>query len=413
MLAVAVIAGILFVWALLAHRLSRWSITAPIAMMCAGIALTGGSDPPLRFDLDTNVFEHAVEVVLALLLFVDAIEVPGGILGREKGLVLRLLGGALPLTLGGAFLAGYLIFPDQSGWLLAVLATIVVPLDLAPTAAIVRDTRIPARLREVLNVEGGLNDGITSPIFLLCVAVAAESHGSHADYADALLQAVEAAGWALAAGLVVGGAAGWLLRTSWAHRWTHPSATRLGVLAVPVAAYSLSAALGGNGFVASFVAGVFFAPAMRRLPESAAAMTDDLVALMTLALWFLFGQIVNNAFWDGFHASVILYALLVITLVRMLPVLLVLTGSGLKRSDKLFLGWMGPRGVTSIVFGSLAVIDLPGEQADFIVRVMVVTVMLSIVLHGLSTEPLGRFYARRSGGARSEQHAEARPDRGP
>ncbi|MER7661571.1 cation:proton antiporter [Streptomyces sp. NPDC096193] len=413
MLAVAVIAGILFVWALLAHRLSRWSITAPIAMMCAGIALTAGSHPPLRFDLDTAVFEHAVEVVLALLLFVDAIEVPGGILGREKGLVLRLLGGALPLTLGAAFLAGYLIFPDQSGWLLAVLATVVVPLDLAPTAAIVRDTRIPARLREVLNVEGGLNDGIASPVFLLCVAVAAESHGSHADYADALLQAVEAAGWALAAGLVVGGAAGWLLRTSWSHGWTHPSATRLGVLAVPVAAYSLSGAVGGNGFVASFVAGVFFAPAMRWLPESAAAMTDDLVALMTLALWFLFGQLVNNAFWDGFQASVILYALLVVTLVRMLPVLLVLTGSGLKQSDKLFLGWMGPRGVTSIVFGSLAVIDLPGEQADFIVRIMVMTVMLSIVLHGLSTEPIARLYARRTGAAQSEKHAEAQPGHGP
>lgn len=84
MLAVAVIAGILFVWALLAHRLSRWSITAPIAMMCAGIALTGGSDPPLRFDLDTNVFEHAVEVVLALLLFVDAIEVPGEFSGGRR-----------------------------------------------------------------------------------------------------------------------------------------------------------------------------------------------------------------------------------------------------------------------------------------------------------------------------------------
>jgi sodium/hydrogen antiporter len=410
MLAVAVIAGILFVWSLLAQRLSRWSITAPIAMMVAGIALTGGSAPALRFDLDTAVFEHAVEVVLALLLFVDAIEVPGGILGREKGLVLRLLAGALPLTLCAAFLAGYLIFPGHSGWLLAVLATVVVPLDLAPTAAVVRDHRIPARLREVLNVEGGLNDGIVSPVFLLCIAVAAESHGAHADYAGALLDAVEAAGWALAAGLAVGGAAGWLLRTSWSHGWTQVSAMRLGVLAVPVAAYTLSGALGGNGFVASFVAGICFAPAMRRLPESAVEMTDDLVALMTLALWFLFGQIVNNAFWDGFEASVILYALLAVTLVRMLPVLLVLTGTGLRPTDKLFLGWMGPRGVTSIVFGSLAVIDLPDDSADFISRVMVMTVMLSIVLHGLTSEPIGRLYDRRAGDRRAEALADTGRD---
>ncbi|MFF3688273.1 cation:proton antiporter [Streptomyces sp. NPDC002187] len=396
MLAVAVIAGVLFVWSLLAHRLSGWSITAPIAMMVAGIALTAGSDPPLRFDFDTAVFEHAVEVVLALLLFVDAIEVPGGILGREKNLVVRLLAGGLPLTLCAAFLAGFLIFPGESGWLLAVLATVVVPLDLAPTAAVVRDRRIPSRLREVLNVEGGLNDGIVSPVFLLCIAVAAESHGAHADYASALLAAVEAAGWALVSGLVIGSVAGRLLRLSWSRGWTQPSALRLGVLAVPVAAYSLSAALGGNGFVACFVAGVCIAPALRRLPESAVEMTDDLVALMTLALWFLFGQIVNNVFWDGLEVSVVLYALLAVTLVRLLPVLLVLTGTGLKPADRLFLGWMGPRGVTSIVFGALAVIDLPDESADFIARVMVMTVMASIVLHGLSTEPICRFYARRS-----------------
>ncbi|MEV6793358.1 cation:proton antiporter [Streptomyces sp. NPDC051320] len=394
MLAVAVIAGILFVWTLLSHRLSRWSITAPIAMMAAGIALTHGSDPPLRFDLDTGAFEHMVEVILALLLFVDAIEVPGGILGREKSIVLRLLGGALPLTLCAAFLTALAFFPDQPGWILAVLATVVVPLDLAPTAGVVRDRRIPARLREVLNVEGGLNDGVISPVFLLCIAASVEAHGAGAHYEEALLDALGAATWAIATGLVVGYAAGWLLRQSWSHGWTRSSAMRLGVLTVPVAAYTLSGALGGNGFIASFVAGVCFAPAARRLPESAVTMTDDLVTLMTIALWFLFGQIVNDEFWDGFQLSVILYALVAVTLVRMVPILLALIGTGMKLTDKLFLGWLGPRGVTSIVFGSLAVIDLPAREGDFIARVMTMTVMLSIVLHGLSSEPIGRFYER-------------------
>ncbi|MEU0372290.1 cation:proton antiporter [Streptomyces sp. NPDC006283] len=397
MLAVAVIAGILFVWSLLAHRLSRWSITAPIAMIAAGVAMTAGADPPLRFDLDTSVFEHAVEVILALLLFVDAVEVPGSVIRREKGLVARLLAAALPLTLFAAFLTGYLMFPSQPAWLLALLATVVVPLDLAPTAAVVRDRRIPARLRDVLNVEGGLNDGIVSPVFLLCVAVGVESHDAHADYVDALLSAVVASAWAVATGIAVGWTSGWLLGRSWAHGWSRPTAVRLGVLAVPIAAYALSGALGGNGFVASFVAGVCFAPAMKRLPESAGEMTEDLVTLMSLALWFLFGQIVNNVFADDFQASAFLYALLAVTLVRIVPVLMLLTGTGLEPADKLFIGWMGPRGVTSIVFGSLAVIDLPEQNADFIARVMVMTVLVSIVLHGLSTEPIARRYARRSG----------------
>ncbi|MEV4947075.1 cation:proton antiporter [Streptomyces sp. NPDC053755] len=396
LLAVTVIAGILFTWCVLAHRLARWSITAPIAMMAAGIALTSGSDPPLVFDFgDMAGFEHAVEVVLALLLFVDATEVPSGVIRRERSVVARLVGGALPLTLGAAFLTALVFFPDQPGWILAALATVVVPLDLAPTAAVVRDKRIPARLREVLNVEGGLNDGIVSPVFLLCVAAAGEAHTGGGDYAEAVLDAVGSAAWAVLAGSLVGTVAGRLLRLAWAKGWTQPAATRLGVLSVPVAAYSLSSALGGNGFVASFVAGVCIAPAMRHLPRDAVEMTDDLVTLLTLALWFLFGQIVNDEFWDGFHLTVILYALLAVTLVRMVPVILALIGTDLSLGDRLFLGWMGPRGVTSVVFGLLAAVELREEGGGFISRVMVITVMISIVLHGLSAEPLGRRYARR------------------
>ncbi|APE19633.1 MULTISPECIES: cation:proton antiporter [Streptomyces] len=401
MLAVTVIAGILFTWCVLSRRLALWSITAPIAMMGAGVALTRGSDPPLVFDLgDMAGFERAVEVVLALLLFVDATEVPAGAIRRERGVVARLLGGALPLTLGVAFLAALAFFPDQPGWVLAALATVVVPLDLAPAAAVVRDGRIPARLREVLTVEGGLSDGIVSPVFLICVAAAAEYHTAGEDFAAALLSAVGAAGVAVGTGSLVGYLGGWLLRRSWARGWTLPTAARLAVLSVPIAAYSLSVALGGNGFVASFLAGVCVSPAMRHLPEGTVRMTDDLVTLSTLALWFLFGQMVNDEFWDGFHLSVVLYAVLACTLIRLVPVVLVLAGTGLSLSDRLFLGWMGPRGVASVVFGLLAAIELPAAGGgDFISRVMVITVMVSIVLHGLSAEPLGRRYARGRRGA--------------
>ncbi|MER7960266.1 cation:proton antiporter [Streptomyces sp. NPDC096030] len=397
MLAGAVIAGILFTWCVLSQRLARWSITAPIAMMAAGIVLTSGSDPPLVFDFgDWAGFERAVEVILALLLFVDATEVPGGAIHRERKVVGRLLGGALPLTLAAAFLVALAFFPDQPGWVLAVLATVVVPLDLAPTAAVVRDKRIPARLRDVLNVEGGLNDGLVSPAFLLCIAAAAASHEGSPDYADAVIHALEAALWAVLSGCLTGWVAGWLLRRSWAGGWAQPSAARLGVLSVPIASYALSSFLGGNGFVASFIAGICIAPALRHLPGDALQMADDIVTLLTLALWFLFGQMINDEFRDGFHLSIVLYALLAVTVVRIVPVILMLAGTDLPLSDRLFLGWMGPRGVTSVVFGLLAAVDLPADGGgDFIARVMVITVMASILLHGLSSEPLSRLYARR------------------
>ncbi|MGW2207196.1 cation:proton antiporter [Streptomyces sp. NPDC001774] len=396
LLAVTVIAGILFTWCLLSHRLARWSITAPIAMVSAGIALTLGSDPLYVFDFgDMASFQHAGEVILALLLFVDATDVPAGAIRRERSLVSRLLGCALPLTLSAAFLTALAFFPDQPLWVLAVMATIVVPLDLAPAAAVLRDERIPKRLRNTLNVEGGLNDGIVSPVFLLCVDAAARSHAVDGRYTDAVLEGLGSAAWSLGAGSLVGCVGGWVLRRCWARGWAQPAAARLGLLAVAIAAYTLSTALGGNGFVASFVAGVCIAPSLRWLPADSVKMTDDLSTLLVLAMWLLFGQLVNSEFWHGLHISVVFYALCALTLVRIVPVLLVLAGTGLPLFDRLFLGWMGARGVTTVVFGILAAIELPSD-ARLITQVAVITVLLSVVLHGLTAEPAARLYARRT-----------------
>src|SRR5690242_593252 len=108
--------AILLVWALVAGRLARWSITAPLAMVIAGVLLTAGPSPIFIIDLDTSSAERAVEVVLAILLFVDATETPGGVFGREPRLTLRLLAIALPLSGGLAILAGYLVFPGVNIW---------------------------------------------------------------------------------------------------------------------------------------------------------------------------------------------------------------------------------------------------------------------------------------------------------
>ena len=127
-------------------------------------------------DLDTKIIERGVELVLAILLFIDATEVPGGILARERNVLTRLLVIALPLSLILAWLAGLALFSENDAWLLAVLAIIVVPVDLAPAVAILRDRRVPVRLREIMNVEAGLNDGVAAPLFLFCLAGATAKH---------------------------------------------------------------------------------------------------------------------------------------------------------------------------------------------------------------------------------------------
>ena len=391
MLALVVILLLLLAWALIAGRLARYSVTAPLALLVAGVVLTAGQDPVFIFDIEFKAAEQIVEVILAILLFTDATEVPGGVLGREPRLTLRLLLIALPLSLLMAWLVGVVLLHGVNLWLLAVLATIVMPLDLAPAAAFVRDHRIPERLRQVLTAESGLTDGIVAPVFLFCLA-AATAAGNQAQ-ADAAMDAGPALVVAVLIGALVGAVAARVLHRALQAGWTQPSALRLGVLALPLLAYAGAVVLGGNGFIAAFVAGVFFEPEARRLPADALHLVEDIGALLSLALWFLFGAVLNDVVERGSITwQIVLFAALVLTVARMLPVAVSMAGTDLPRRDRLFLGWVGPRGMASLVFGLLAYIELTGPDAELVLAVMVVTVVASIVIHGLSTGLVAKRY---------------------
>ncbi|HSU09898.1 MAG TPA: cation:proton antiporter [Pseudonocardia sp.] len=393
MLALVVIMLLLLAWALVAGRLARFSVTAPLALLVAGMILTAGPHPVFTLEPEFESGERVVEVILAILLFTDATEVPGGVLGREPRLTLRLLLVALPLSLGLAWLAGLVLFPGVGLWLLAVLATIVMPVDLAPAVAFVRDRRIPERLRQVLNAESGLNDGILAPVFLFCLA-AATTVGGDARL-DAAVDAVPSLVVAFLVGAAVGIVAARVLRISLSAGWTQPSALRLGVLTLPLLAYAGTVVLGGNGFIAAFVAGVFFEPEARRLPPDALHLAEDVGATFSLALWFIFGAIVNDVVARGAITwQIVVYVALALTVVRMLPVAVSLAGTDVGARDRLFLGAVGARGIATLVFGMLAYIDLSGPDADLVLTTMVVTVVASIVVHGLTSGLVARRYGR-------------------
>jgi NhaP-type Na+/H+ or K+/H+ antiporter len=392
-LALVVIMLLLLAWALVAGRLARFSVTAPLALLVAGVILTAGPDPVFIFDVEFESGERVVEVILAILLFTDATEVPGGVLGREPRLTLRLLLVALPLSLGLAWLAGLVLFPGVGLWLLAVLATVVMPVDLAPAVAFVRDRRIPERLRQVLNAESGLNDGILAPVFLFCLA-AATTVGGDARL-DAAVDAVPSLVVAFLVGAAVGIVAARVLRMSLSSGWTQPSALRLGVLTLPLLAYAGAVVLDGNGFIAAFVAGVFFEPEARRLPADALHLVEDVGATFSLALWFIFGAVLNGVVARGAITwQIVVYAALALTVVRMLPVAVSLAGTDVGARDRLFLGAVGARGIATLVFGMLAYIDLSGPDADLVLTTMVVTVVASIVVHGLTSGLVARRYGR-------------------
>ena len=398
MSALVVIMLLLLAWALVAGRLARFSVTMPLAMLAAGVLLTAGSDPIFVFDVDFESGEHIVEGILALLLFTDATEVKGGVLGREPRLTLRLLLIALPLSLGLAWLAGFLLFPGAGLWLLLVLATIVMPVDLAPAAAFVRDRRVPERLRGLVNTESGLNDGLIAPLFLVALAVATAAGGD--TVVEAAVDAVPALALAILIGGVVGAAAAWILRRALDAGWTQPSALRIGVLALPLLAYGGAVLAGGNGFVAAFVAGVFFEPAARLLPAGTLHLVEDVGELLSLALWFIFGAIVNQTLADGAITwQIVVFALVALTVARIAPVAVSLVGTTVPARDRFVVGWVGPRGIATLVFGMLAFVQLAPGDNDRALAITVTTIVLSVVVHGLSTGLIIRRYAQTTRGS--------------
>jgi NhaP-type Na+/H+ or K+/H+ antiporter len=196
-------------------------------------------------------------------------------------------------------------------------------------------------------------------------------------------------------GAAVGIVAARVLRISLSAGWTQPSALRLGVLTLPLLAYAGTVVLGGNGFIAAFVAGVFFEPEARRLPPDALHLAEDVGATFSLALWFIFGAIVNDVVARGAITwQIVVYAALALTVVRMLPVAVSLAGTDVGARDRLFLGAVGARGIATLVFGMLAYIDLSGPDADLVLTTMVVTVVASIVVHGLTSGLVARRYGR-------------------
>lgn len=393
MAAVIAMLAILIGWSLVAGRLGRFNVTPALAMVVAGMVLTAGSEPFVNVSVDNVIAERVVEVTLAVVLFIDATESPGGVLGREPRLMVRLLAISLPFGLLLAFVSGLALLPVDDVWVVALAAAVVVPTDLSPAAALLRDRRMPSRLRGLLNVESGLNDGIVAPVFVFCLA-AAIAPEERESVVEALVNVVPDLLLALGAGAALGLAGARGLEWAWRRGWTEAAALRLGVLGLPLLSYALALALDANGFVAAFVCGIAFSSGARHIPHGALQLTEDVGTLMSLAVWFVFGQVVDQALRAGIPLGTIVYGLLALTVVRIVPVMLSLVGTDVGRRDAVALGWLGPRGLASIVFGTLAYIELEGTAGVVVVEAMVVTVLASVVLHGFSATPIAAAYGR-------------------
>ena len=348
----------------------------------------------LHIDIESSTIRQLASLTLALVLFTDASTVDLDGLRRDAGLVGRLLGIGLLLTIAAGGFVAWLVFPELPLATALLIGAILAPTDAALGLPVVTNPAVPIRVRRILNVESGLNDGIATPFVVLFISLATATIGAERIH---LVDAVEEIVIAVVAGAVVGAVGGLLLVAADRRKLTSELSRQIAVLALALGAYVISLTLGGNGFIAAFVAGLAFGAATRKGEEHAEEFTEVAGILLSIGVWLVFGgTLVGSLILDAQDLRPIVYAILSLTVIRMVPVAIALVGSRLALPTVAFVGWFGPRGLASIVFGILALDALTesGGATDLLASTVGWTVLLSVVAHGLSAKPLAARYGR-------------------
>ena len=387
-----VLAVLVVAYTLVASKLDRWWITGPMVFVAAGAILGPAGWNVLPVSVTNEVVLTVTELTLALLLFSDASTVRLGDVEGDASLPTRLLFVGLPLTILGGAAVAYIMFPEVGWGAAALIAAILAPTDTALGMAVVTNKAVPVRIRRALNVESGLNDGIATPFVTLFIAVVAAEE----DTADSAwgLEALSQIGLALVAAGVVGYVGGKLLALAKHRAWTSDVSEQIAILALALLAYEGAVAIGGNGFVAAFAGGILFGAATRRRLEQPVRFTETVGLSATFLVWSLFGALfVGELLTHELSAQPIIYAVLSLTVIRIVPVAIALIGTHLRPVTVAFMGWFGPRGLASVVFTLIALEEF--EHADggaMLLQTATWTILLSVVLHGISASPLANSY---------------------
>jgi NhaP-type Na+/H+ or K+/H+ antiporter len=389
-----VLAAVVFVFGLVSRRLEGTILTAPLVFVAAGIILGPAGLGVAEFGLDEHTVLLLGEIALAIVLFTDAAQTNLSSLRQNEALPLRLLGIGMPLTIALGTVVAALVLTDLTIWEAAIVGAVLAPTDAALGQPVVSNPRLPVRMRQALNVEAGLNDGLSVP-FLALFLTLAKAEEEHLSASVWIRFALEQVGFGVLIGVGVGLVGGWLVSRASQRGWMNESFQRLALLALAISAWALADQIGGNGFIAAFVGGLVLGPVVKRVGERLIRFTEAEGQLLSLSVFFIFGALaaglVQSLSW-----AIVLYALLSLTVIRMLPVAISLLGTQLSGVSVLFAGWFGPRGLASIVLGLIVVEEAPLLAGrDEIELVVTLSVLLSVLLHGVTAAPLSAVYARR------------------
>jgi len=389
--ALPAIAVMLIAYGAVSGRLRSTPVSQSMVFVTLGLLAMNQVMDLIDPDTVTPFVRHLAEATLALVLFTDAVRVNRGRLRHESALPTRLLGVGLPLTIVAGTLAGLVLLPQLNLWTAAALATMLAPTDAALGLPVVTNPRLPSRIRQGLNVESGLNDGVCVPLLLIFLTIAQAEEGI--GHIEPVKVVIEQIGFGAAGGVVAGLLGAWVLRTFGGRGWMEETWRQIDAVATPLLAYTLAAALGGSGFIAAFVAGIAFRIVAADHAKEATFLAEQTGELLNAVTFLLFGAVLLGPALGGLDWRITLYAVASLTVVRMLPVALAMVGAGLRRVTVGFLGWFGPRGLASIVFVLVLLEETDLPERSLMLTVVTWTVALSVYAHGLTAGPGATRYA--------------------
>ena len=389
---IAIVGALFLGYSLVSGRLEGTMLTAPLLFVVFGYLAGSDSVGLVHIDIGHSAIHVVAELTLILVLFSDAARIDLDRLRRDHNLPARMLLLGLPLVIFAGTLVALAMFPTFSLWEAALLAALLAPTDAALGQAVVSAKAVPLRIRQAINIESGLNDGIALPAVLLFAALAG---AAHADATDVwlkffLLQVTLGP----AVGIAIGFVGARLIDTAAERGWATTAFQGVGILSLSVLAYVVAEVIGGNGFISAFVSGVVFGNRLRHPCTFLFEFMETEGQLLMLITFLVFGAALLPEALAQANVTFVLYAVVSLTLIRMLPIGLSLLGSGVRLPTYLFLGWFGPRGLASILFVLLILEQTTLPHREELLSITVITVALSVVLHGLTAAPFAGRYGR-------------------
>jgi NhaP-type Na+/H+ or K+/H+ antiporter len=389
----AILALFIFVYSLVAGRVERSAISGPMIFVIAGFLMGPYALGWFKDGVTNNDLRMMADLTLALILFIDASNADISVLKRQYKIPLRMLLIGLPGVIVLGFGFAVLLFDGISLFEAAILAAMLAATDAALGKAVITNKAVPSRIREGLNVESGLNDGICVPIVLFFIALAvSETHGESEVTALALL--AKELGIGLVVGLCLALFGATLMKHCAQRGWVTEIWMQVTVIGLAIASFATAQTLHGSGYIAAFTGGLLFGHLAKERTHKLVLAAEGAGETLALVTWMLFGAMVIGPALDRFTWEVVIYSLLSLTVIRVLPVFLSLAGTGESVSSRMFLGWFGPRGLASIVF-AIIVINAEVPNAELLTLVVVCTVFMSLIAHGITANPMARWLGKK------------------